>query len=102
MISGACPRIPRSPAISVVSIAELHFGVLRARDDDERALRLQRLGLVEARYPSPLPIDDLIAREWGRLQAAIAATARVHGARLLTHDVKDFAIVDDLVAVAAA
>ena len=105
-------------AISVVSIAELHFGVLRARDDDQRAHRLQRLGLIEARYPEPLPIDDMVAREWGRLQAAvasrggqprrraadlaIAATARVHGARLLTHNVKDFAIVDDLVEVVAA
>jgi predicted nucleic acid-binding protein len=105
-------------AISAVSIAELHFGVLRARDDDQRAHRLQRLGLLEARYPEPLPIDDLVAREWGRLQAAvasrggrprrraadlaIAATARVHGATLLTHNIKDFAIVEDLVDVVAA
>jgi predicted nucleic acid-binding protein len=105
-------------AISAVSIAELHFGVLRARDDDQRAHRLQRLGLIEARYPEPLPIDDMVAREWGRLQAAvasrggqprrraadlaIAATARVHGATLMTHNVKDFAIVDDLVEVVAA
>lgn len=105
-------------AISAVSIAELHFGVLRARDDDQRAHRLQRLGVIEARYPEPLPIDDMVAREWGRLQAvvadrggqprrraadlAIAATARAHGATLLTHNVKDFTIVDDLVEVAAA
>lgn len=36
-------------AISVVSITELHFGVLVADDDDERARRIARLSVVEAR-----------------------------------------------------
>ena len=67
-------------AISCVSVAELHFGLLVAPDDDVRALRATRLGLVEARNPHPLPIDDRVAREWGRLQAAT-----------------DLAIVEDLV-----
>ncbi len=100
-------------AISAVSIAELHFGLLVANDDDTRALRAARLGLLEARFPSPLPIDDRVAREWGKLQAAvanrggkprrrnadlaIAATANVHDAILVTNNVKDFAIIDDLV-----
>jgi predicted nucleic acid-binding protein len=104
-------------AISVVSIAELHFGLLRARDDDQRAQRAKRLGLIEARYPEPVPIDDLVAREWGGLLAAvanrgaqprrrsadfaIAATALALGATLLTHNVKDFAIVADLLDVRA-
>lgn len=110
-------RVPEGleAAISVVSIAELHFGLLCARDDDERAIRVQRLGLIESRFPEPLPIDDRVAREWGSLLAAvrnrgaqprrrhadlaIAATARVHGVPLLTHNVKDFAIVEDLVDV---
>lgn len=102
-------------AISTVSIAELHFGLLVAPDDDARALRSTRLGLVEARYPDPLPLDDRVAREWGRLQAAvanrggkprrrnadlaIAATANVSKAILITHNLKDFAIVEDLVDV---
>lgn len=71
--------------------------------------------MLEARYPDPLPIDDRVAREWGRLQAAvanraarprlpnadlaIAATANVHDAILVTHNLKDFAIIDDLVHV---
>ena len=33
-------------AISVASIAELHFGVLVAGDDDERAVRTERLGAI--------------------------------------------------------
>ena len=102
-------------AISTVSLAELHFGLLVAADDDTRALRAARLGLIEARYPDPLAIDDRVAREWGRLQAAvtnrggqprrrsadlaIAATANAHDAILLTHNLKDFAIIDDLVRV---
>jgi len=102
-------------AISTVSIAELHFGLLVAADDDARALRAARLGLLEARYPEPLAVDDQVAREWGRLQAAvanrggrprrryadlaIAATANVHDAVLVTHNLKDFTIIEDLVQV---
>jgi toxin FitB len=87
-------------AISVASIAELHFGVLVAVDADERARRTARLGVIESTF-DPLPITDQIAREWGRLSAAvstrggkrrrravdlvIAATANVHGVPLLTH-----------------
>jgi toxin FitB len=100
-------------AISTVSIAELHFGLLVAGDDQARAVRAARLGLIEARFPEPLPVDDRVAREWGRLQAAvserggqprkrmadlaIAATANVHGATLLTTNLRDLAIIADLV-----
>jgi predicted nucleic acid-binding protein len=102
-------------AISVVSVAELHFGLLVARDDDARATRAARLGMVEARFPDPLPIDDRVAREWGHLQAvvvagggqsrrraadlAIAATARVHDAILLTDNPKDFAAIAHLLQI---
>lgn len=117
LIGGEPVRPGVESAISAVSIAELHFGLLVAPADDTRALRAARLGLIEARYPDPLPIDDRVAREWGRLQAAvanrggkprgrnadlaIAATANVHEAVLMTHNVKDFAIIEDLVRVRA-
>lgn len=103
-------------AISAASLAELHFGVLVAEDPDERARRTQRLGAIESAF-NALPIDDAVAREWGRLAAAveqrggrprrrtmdlaIAATANVHGAVLLTSDVADLEIVNDLVNVLA-
>jgi len=115
LIGGEAPPEEMSTAISTVTIAELHFGLLVARDDQTRASRATRLGLVEARYPDPLGIDDRVAREWGRLQAAvvsrgaksrrrsadlaIAATAIVHDAILITLNVKDFKIIDDLVHV---
>ena len=101
-------------AISVVSIAELHFGLLAARDPDAHS-RAARLGMIEARFGDPLPIDDRVARECGHLQAviaarggqprrraadlAIAATARVHDAVLLTDNHKDFAAIEHLIEV---
>jgi predicted nucleic acid-binding protein len=99
-------------AISAVSLAELHFGVLVAKDDEERARRALRLGVIEATF-EPLPIDAAVGREWGRLAAAvrarggqprrravalaIAATANVHKVRLVTSNVDDFRLIDDLV-----
>jgi predicted nucleic acid-binding protein len=99
-------------AISAASLAELHFGTLIATDPDERARRAQRLGVIEATF-DPLPVNAAVAREWGRLAAAvaerggrprrraidlaIAATANVHRVPLLTADVADLAIIEDLV-----
>jgi predicted nucleic acid-binding protein len=101
-------------AISAASLAELHFGVLIAGDEDERARRAQRLGVVEATF-QPLPLNAAVAREWGRLAAAVAsrgaqprrravdlvvaATANAHHVPLLTHNVKDFQVIADLVDV---
>ncbi len=113
LIRGDAPPDDVDSSISTISIAELHFGLLIARNDESRAIRAARLGAIEARYPDPLPVDDVVAREWGRLKAAvaqrggkarkrtadlgIAATANVQGAELVTHNLKDFKIIDDLV-----
>jgi len=99
-------------AISVASITELHFGVLVANDDDERARRTARLAVVEATF-DPLPVSVEVARIWGQLAAAvirrggnprrrqidlaIAATAHVEGVPLITENISDFQIIDDLV-----
>jgi toxin FitB len=99
-------------AISVASITELHFGVLVAEDDDERARRTDRLAAIEAAF-DPLPISVEVARAWGRLAAAvtlrggnprrrqidlaIAATANVEKVPLLTYNLADFQIIKDLV-----
>jgi toxin FitB len=103
-------------AISAASLAELHFGVLVASDPVERGRRAQRLGVIESAF-DPLPVDAAVAREWGRLAAAvverggqprrramdlvIAATANVAGVPLLTHNTADFQLIDDLVRVTA-
>lgn len=99
-------------AISAASIAELHFGLLVASASQERARRAQRLGVIEATF-DPIEVDAAIAREWGRLAAAIverggqprrramdlviAATANVNEVALLTADFADLEIISDLV-----
>jgi toxin FitB len=101
-------------AVSAICLVELHFGVLVAGDDDERARRALRLGVIESTF-EPLPIDAAVAREWGRLAAAvrirggqprrraldlaIAATANVHDVPLLTYNASDLQLIDDLVDV---
>ena len=74
--------LPGELAISTASLAELHFGVLIARDDQVRADRLRRLGLIESQFHA-LPIDSAVAREYGHLAAAVSATSRQPRARVM-------------------
>lgn len=101
-------------AISTISLAELHSGVLVASCDAVRAERLRRLGLVERTF-SPLPVDAAVARAYGRLAAAVAgrptamrvrtllvaATAVVHDARLCTRHPADLVGLEDHLEVLA-
>lgn len=104
-------------AVSSVTFAELHFGVLMARDSATRAERLRRLSILQRRF-EPLPIDDAVAASYGRLAAAvveagrnprartmdllIAATAHANDARLYTRNPKDFAGVGHVLEVIQA
>jgi predicted nucleic acid-binding protein len=101
-------------AISAISLAELHFGVLVARDSTARAERLRRVAVIERTFDA-LPVDESVAREYGRLAAEvvavgrqprarvadllIAATARVHDAVLWTRNSDDFRGLEGLVEV---
>jgi len=92
-------------AISVASVAELHFGVLVTTDPTVRAERLRRLTGLRARFDA-LPVDDDVATSYGQLAAAvvgegrqprrrvvdllIAATAHAHDACLYTRNPSDF------------
>lgn len=103
-------------AISTASLAELHFGVLVARDERVRAARLHRLGVVESLFEA-LPLTPGVAREYGQLAAAvvapgrqprsrvmdllIAATAVAHEATLYTRNPGDLKDLDHLVHVVA-
>ena len=102
-------------SISTISLSEIHFGVLAVRDEDTRRTRVARMGLLESRFPHPLPFDARVARICGQLQAAvaqrggnprgrfadlaIAATAVSYGAILITANPKDLKLVRDLVTV---
>lgn len=108
------PPVDGDAAISAATLAELHFGVLVARTPDARAERLRRLSVVESTFAA-LPFDDSVAREYGRLAAAvvaagrqprarvmdlvIAATARAHRAALVTANGRDLVGLRELVDV---
>lgn len=101
-------------AISSATLAELHFGVLVARDSSVRAERLRRLSVLQRTFDA-LPMDEAVAASYGQLAAAvaeagrqprartmdllIAATAHAHSARLYTRNANDFVGADSLVEV---
>jgi predicted nucleic acid-binding protein len=108
--------IPGELAISVISLAELSFGVLVAKSQEDRAVRLARLTALQRRFDA-LPVDDAVADSYGRLAARmvqvgrqprarvmdllIAATAHAHGASVYTRNADDLAGLEDLVQVIA-
>lgn len=112
LIADRVAPIPDSLAISTITLAELHFGVLVAKSSEVRAERLRRLSLLQQRFDA-LPVDEAVSVSYGRLAAAvahagrqprrrvmdllIAATAHAHQARLYTRNGADFSGLEDLV-----
>ena len=96
-------ELPDEIAVSVITVAELELGVLRATDPSSRATRLATLASVRSTYPL-LPIDEATASCFARLadeqlrfgrkprrhDTWIAATALRHDVAVLTQDA-DFA-----------
>ena len=103
-------------AISAVTLAELHFGVLVTADAAVRAERLRRLSDLQRTFDA-LPVDEDVATSYGELAAAvassgrkartramdllIAATAHAHSARLYTRNPSDLAGIEDLIEIVA-
>ncbi len=101
-------------AISVATLAELHFGVLVTTDAAVRAERLRRLVDLQRKFDA-LPVDDHVATSYGQLAAAvvaagrqplsrvmdilIAATAHAHSARLYTRNAGDLAGIEHLIEI---
>lgn len=106
--------IPGVPAISAVTLAELHFGVLAAKTSEVRAERLRRLSVLQQHFDA-LPVDEAVSVSYGRLAAAVVEAGRqllhrvmdlliaatAHGARLYTRNPADFAGLQHLVDVVA-
>lgn len=96
----ALGELPDRVAVSVVTIGELHLGVLSAPDGPARARRADTLAL--ARAADPIPISEAVMVSWGRLvadcraagiqgavrltDALIAATAVEHGLPVVSQD----------------
>ena len=84
-----------------MTIGELQAGVeLTRKNDAAKALEIENwLSAIEGTH-AVLPMDSACFREWARLKtgksldliedAMIAATARVHGMKLATRNVRDF------------
>lgn len=68
-------HLPDEPALCALTLAELVAGPHATADPDERALRQERVQLVESTF-EPLPFDDPAARAYGRVYAAQAAAGR--------------------------
>ncbi len=114
LLLGEPPQIDGDLAISAITLAELHFGVLVTDDAAKRAQRLGRLAAIVRAF-EPLPVDSAVAASYGELAAAtrrsgrkaqpraldliIAATAHAHGARLATANPADVRHLDGLIAI---
>lgn len=66
--------IPEEVATTVVTLAELHAGVLAATTSEIRAQRLATLESVADM--ETLPVDDEAARMWARLRIHLAETGQ--------------------------
>lgn len=110
-------QLPRELAISAITLAELAAGPHATRDAAERARRQDRLQRTEATF-EPLPVDGNVARAYGRVYAAIAASGRkARGRRasdlfiaatalaadlpLYTRNADDFSGLDELLDIVA-
>ncbi|MBI4942877.1 MAG: type II toxin-antitoxin system VapC family toxin [Actinobacteria bacterium] len=116
LIAGDVQPIPGEFAISVISLDELDYGVLVAKSEDTRAVRLARLVGLQKRF-DPLPVDEAVADSYGRpaarvvnqgrqprvrvMDLQIAATANAHSATLYTRSAVDLKGLEDLVDVVA-
>ncbi len=98
-------QLPSQGAISVVTVAELHLGVLMADEPTIRAQRLRTLSSVDSLF-EPLPVDAAAARMF----AELAAEARRQGRRpkimdtwiaatALAHDLPVYTQDDDFLAI---
>lgn len=111
---GLGSSLPEELAISVATLAELHYGVLVARTPEIRQHRLRRLGDVESLFHT-LPIDAAVARSFATVAHAvktagrqprarvmdlwIAATALTHSVPVYTRNPDDFEGLESLVEV---
>jgi len=114
VIATDVPVLGGELAISAITLAELHFGVLVANEQKVRSERLRRLMVVQRKFDA-LPVDDAVAASYGQVAAAIvdaerqprarsmdlliAATAHAHAARLYSHNANDFVGLGDLLDV---
>lgn len=67
-------RLPAQGAVTVITIAELHAGILAASDTTTRSRRLATLDAVSV--VEPLPVTAEAARQWASLRVRLAEAGR--------------------------
>lgn len=67
-------QLPDESAVSVVTLAELHAGVLVAADVETRSIRLATLDAISDM--EVLSVDEQAALAWARLRVHLAETGR--------------------------
>jgi predicted nucleic acid-binding protein len=68
-------ELPQRSAVSVVTLGELHAGMLLARDEAERDRRRSVIAAVRAAY-LPLPVDEHVAERYAELLALARSRKR--------------------------
>jgi predicted nucleic acid-binding protein len=114
---GTRDDLPDELAVSAITMAELAAGPHATADPEKRALRMERLQGAESTFDQ-LPFDLAAARAYGRVYAAvtaagrkargrrtmdllIAATALSNKLPLYTHNLDDFAGLENLLDIVA-
>jgi len=111
---GIGESLPPELSVSAATLAELEYGILVAKDEVTRRLRLRRLGNVESTMEA-LPIDAAVAHSFARVAHAvkmagrqpkarvmdlwIAATALPHKVPLYTRNADDFQCLEELIEI---
>lgn len=108
--------LPAIPEITAVTLAELHQGVVMAKNPITRAARMEKLGAAVSDF-DPLPFDGEAAARYGtlvamviaadrdprprRMDLMIAAIASTRDLPLYTRNVQDFKGLDNALTVVA-
>ena len=96
----AVTRVRRDLLVSVITVGEDYDGIYYGDDPQRRALEFRRF----LELPQVVPVNEAVAMLWARRSAdlrrtgivvpdadfLIASTAAVHGAVVITRNVKDF------------
>jgi predicted nucleic acid-binding protein len=97
----AIRRLATRPSVSVITMAELYAGVRNNQERDRidglpAVLNVRDLDLELARLAGSYRLQYRRSHGVGMADALIAATARIHGARLVTRNTRHFPMLDDL------
>jgi len=67
-------QLPELSTVTVITVAELHAGILAAGDTETRSRRLATLDAVSV--VEPLPVTAEAARQWASLRVRLAEAGR--------------------------